>query len=83
VIDVLGVVVSTATVGFSNELAVDGLGDAGQPAVGVVTVAHRTPVCTCGWAGRPRAAQFLARHDAWMHAATYGCVPGVPFVAAR
>jgi hypothetical protein len=26
---------------------------------------------------------FLARHDAWMHAAATGCVPGVPFVWAR
>jgi hypothetical protein len=74
---------STATVGFLNELPVNGLGDAGRQAVGVVTVAHRTPTCTCGWTGRRRAAQFLARHDAWMHAANNGCVPGVPFVSAR
>jgi hypothetical protein len=38
-------------------------------------------MCTCGWTGRQRAALFLARHDAWMHAATTGCLPGVPFVA--
>jgi hypothetical protein len=75
--------VSTATVGYLNELAVDGSGDPGRQAVGVVTVTRRTPMCTCGWTGRRRAAQFLARHDAWMHAATRGCVPGVPFVAAR
>jgi hypothetical protein len=70
---------STATVGHLTELAVDGLGNA----VGVVTVAGRTPICTCGWAGRRRAAQFLARDDAWMHAADHGCLPGVPFVSAR
>jgi len=23
---------------------------------------------------------FLARHDAWMHAAVSGCLPGGPFV---
>jgi hypothetical protein len=50
---------------------------------GVVTVVRRTPICTCGWAGRRRAALFLACHDAWMHAAASGCRPGVPFVAAR
>lgn len=49
-------------------------------AAGVVTVVHRTPTCTCGWVGRRRAALFLARHDAWMHAAATGCQPGVPFV---
>jgi hypothetical protein len=73
----------TATVGYWNELGIAGSGDVGQPAVGVVTVAHRTPMCTCGWAGRRRVAECLARHDAWMHAATYGCLPGVPFVAVR
>ena len=52
------------------------------PSVGVVTVVHRTATCTCTWAGRRRVALFLARHDAWMHAASNGCQPGVPFVAA-
>lgn len=47
---------------------------------GVVTILHRTPTCTCSWTGRRRAALFLARHDAWMHAATTGCTPGVPLV---
>jgi len=47
---------------------------------GVVTVVHRTPICTCGWAGRRRVALFLARDDAWMHAVATGCLPGVPFV---
>jgi hypothetical protein len=74
---------STATVGHLVESAADGLGDAGRLDDGVVTVAHRTPICTCGWTGRRRAAEFLARDDAWMHAADRGCVPGVPFVAAR
>jgi hypothetical protein len=50
---------------------------------GVVTVIRRTPVCTCGWIGRRRAAVFLARHDAWMHAAAAGCLPGVPLVRTR
>jgi hypothetical protein len=49
----------------------------------VVTVAHRTATCTCTWSGRRRVALFLARHDAWMHAASNGCQPGVPFVTAR
>jgi hypothetical protein len=50
---------------------------------GVVTVIGKTPVCTCTWAGRQRAALFLARHDAWMHAASAGCVPAVPLVVRR
>jgi hypothetical protein len=50
---------------------------------GVVTVVHRAPMCTCGWTGRRRVALFLARHDAWMHAASTGCLPGVPLVAGR
>jgi hypothetical protein len=54
---------------------------AGMLSPGVVTVLHRTPTCTCSWTGRRRAALFLARHDAWMHAATTGCMPGVPFVS--
>jgi hypothetical protein len=28
-------------------------------------------------------ALFLARHDAWMHAAITGCQPGVPFVVPK
>jgi hypothetical protein len=64
-----------AAVGYANESAVD------RSACGVVMVAYRTPMCTCRWTGRRRAALFLARHDAWMHAATTGCQPGVPFVA--
>ena len=44
----------------------------------VVTVVHRTPMCTCRWTGRRRCALFLARHDAWMHAADTGCQPSVP-----
>ena len=47
---------------------------------GVVTVSHRRASCTCRWTGRRRAALFLARHDAWMHAATSGCAPGVPLM---
>jgi hypothetical protein len=47
---------------------------------GVVTIADKTPRCTCTWTGRRRAALFLARHDAWMHAATTGCLPGVPLM---
>jgi hypothetical protein len=64
-----------AAVGYVNAPAVD------RSACGVVVVSHRTAGCTCGWKGRRRAALFLARHDAWMHAATTGCLPGVPFVA--
>lgn len=66
-----------AVLGYLNEPALD------RTTAGVVTVAHRTPMCTCGWAGPRRAALFLARHDGWIHAAATGCVPGVPFVAAR
>jgi hypothetical protein len=64
-----------AAAGYLNASAVD------RSASGVVVVCHRTPICTCNWAGRRRAVLFLARHDAWMHAATTGCHPGVPFVA--
>ncbi|MBE1548801.1 hypothetical protein GGC64_002825 [Mycobacterium sp. OAS707] len=66
----------TAVLGYLNESVEATLS-------GVVTVAHRTPGCTCGWVGRRRIALFLARHDAWMHAATRGCLPGVPFVTSR
>ena len=66
----------TAVLGYLNELSV-------ATASGVVTVVHRTAVCTCKWTGRRRAALFLARHDAWMHAAATGCSPGVPFVTER
>ena len=66
----------TAVLGFLNESGIETLS-------GVVTVAHRTPACTCGWAGRRRVALFLARHDAWMHAAASGCLPGVPLVTTR
>jgi hypothetical protein len=73
-----------AAVGYMNESAADGPGGGAtidrRPA-GVVMVSHRTPMCTCSWTGRRRAAVALARHDAWMHAATTGCVPAVPFVA--
>jgi hypothetical protein len=69
--------VGIAVAGCVDEPVVD------RMAAGVVTVSDRTARCTCGWTGRRRAAQFLARHDGWMHAATAGCVPGVPFVAAR
>jgi len=68
--------VGTAVLDYLNESGAATLS-------GVVTVAHRTPACTCGWAGRRRVTLFLARHDAWMHAATTGCLPGVPFVTAR
>ena len=71
-----------AAVAFMNEMALDGPWDVYGLSEGVVTVAYRTPTCTCGWAGRRRAAVFLARHEAWMHAVATGCVPGVPFVAA-
>jgi hypothetical protein len=64
-----------AAVAYLNESAID------RGAGGVVVVTHRVPMCTCRWTGRRRAALFLARHDAWMHAATTGCQPGVPFVA--
>jgi hypothetical protein len=57
--------------------------DAGWRRAGVVTVEIAGPTCTCGWTGRRRGALFLARHDAWMHAAKTGCVPGVPFVLVR
>lgn len=67
----------TVAVGYADESALD------RMTTGVVTVADRTPRCTCGWTGRRRAAQFIARHEAWMHAATAGCVPGVPLVTAR
>ena len=77
-----GVVVGTAVVGYLTEPVVDASASVGA-ASGVVTVAHRTPACTCGWTGRRRAALFLARHDAWMHAAGTGCQPGVPFVTER
>jgi hypothetical protein len=70
-----------AAVAYMNDWAVDGSRGVDGLAAGVVTVAHRSGTCTCGWAGRRRAALFLARHDAWMHAATTGCRPGVPFVA--
>ncbi len=66
---------STATVGVGEPRT------AGQ-VVGMVTIAHRAPTCTCGWTGRRRFALFLARHDAWMHAARAGCHPGVPLVTA-
>ena len=65
----------TAVLDYPNESRAATLPD-------VVTVAHRTPACTCGWAGRRRFALFLAHHDAWMHAAASGCLPGVPFVTA-
>jgi hypothetical protein len=48
---------------------------------GVVTITDKTPMCTCAWIGRRRAALFLARHDVWMHAAITGCLPGAPLVA--
>jgi hypothetical protein len=67
----------TVAVGYAYESNVDRL------TAGVVTVAHRIPRCTCGWMGRRRRAQFMARHDAWMHAAATGCYPGVPLVMAR
>lgn len=73
-----------AAVGYGNESAADRQGSGAttdRPPVGVVMVAHRTPMCTCNWTGRRRVAVALARHDAWMHAATTGCVPAVPFVA--
>ena len=60
---------------YVDESAVD------RSTCGVVMVVHRIPMCTCGWTGRRRAELFRARHDAWMHAATTGCRPGVPFVA--
>jgi hypothetical protein len=68
--------VGTAVLGYLNESVEATLS-------GVVTVVHRTPGCTCGWTGRRRVALFLARHDAWMHAVTTGCLPGVPFVTSR
>jgi hypothetical protein len=68
--------VGTAVLGYLNESFEATL-------AGVVTVAHRTPVCTCGWIGHHRAAVFLARHDAWMHAAATGCLPGLPLVTSR
>jgi hypothetical protein len=84
----------TAVVACANESDVDGRAgfstvdlrptaqsNADRPAAGVVTVAQRTPRCTCGWTGKRRVALFLAGHDAWMHAAATGCVPGVPFVS--
>jgi hypothetical protein len=72
------VTVGTA-VGYLNELDV-AVPDSVGTFSGVVTVVDRAPVCTCGWSGRRRLAVFLARHDAWMHAAAVGCLPGVPFV---
>jgi hypothetical protein len=72
-----------AAVAYMNEPAVGGPLSLGGLSAGVVTVAHRTATCTCGWAGQRRAALCLARHEAWMHAAITGCEPGVPFVAAR
>jgi hypothetical protein len=77
-----GVVVGTAVIGYLAEWGTDGPGSSATLS-GVVTVARRTPTCTCGWMGRRRVALFLARHDAWMHAAAGGCLPGVPFVAQR
>jgi hypothetical protein len=77
-----GVVVGTAVLGYLDELIVDAPWGV-QAAQGVVTVARRTPACTCGWTGRRRIAVFLARHDGWMHAAGTGCQPGVPFVTQR
>lgn len=71
--------VGTAVVGHPKELGVAGPGGE-APLSGVVAVVDRTPVCTCGWSGRRRVAVFLARHDAWMHAVSAGCQPGVPFV---
>jgi hypothetical protein len=68
--------------GFMAEPRTDGPGRVATFS-GVVKVAHRTPTCTCGWRGRRRVALFLARHDAWMHAAANGCLPGVPFVTER
>ncbi|HTI78009.1 MAG TPA: hypothetical protein VL634_23610 [Mycobacterium sp.] len=70
---------STAVLGHRNRSDVAGPGGLAKLS-GVVTVVHRTPTCTCGWAGRRRIALFLARDDAWMHAAATGCLPGVPFV---
>ncbi len=55
--------------------------DASMVSVGVVRVVNRRARCTCSWSGRRRAAVFLARHDAWMHAALHGCVPGEPLVS--
>jgi hypothetical protein len=71
--------VGTAVLDYLTESGVAAPEGAGA-ASGVVTVARRTPACTCGWMGRRRAALFLARHDGWMHAAATGCLPGVPFV---
>jgi hypothetical protein len=72
-----------AAVAYRNESAVGGPWGLGGLTGDVVTVAHRTATCTCGWTGRRRGALFLARHEGWMHAATTGCEPGVPFVGAR
>lgn len=69
----------TAVVGYLTELG-DAVPGGMATISGVVTVVDRTPVCTCGWTGRRRRALFMARHDAWMHAAANGCQPGVPFV---
>jgi hypothetical protein len=74
--------VGTAVMGFLAEPRTDGPGRVATP-TGVVKVVHRTPACTCGWTGRRRVALFLARHDAWMHAAAGGCLPAVPFVTER
>jgi hypothetical protein len=70
---------STAVLGSRNESDIAAPGAAAaQP--GVVSVVDRTPICTCGWAGRRRLALFLARDAAWLHAVATGCLPGVPFV---
>jgi hypothetical protein len=74
--------VGTPVIGYLVESGTDGPG-AVATLSGVVTVAHRTPMCTCGWTGRRRFALFLARHDGWMHAAASGCLPGLPFVTER
>jgi hypothetical protein len=74
--------VGTAVVGYLTESGAGGPWGVATLS-GVVTVVNRTPTCTCGWTGRRRAALFLARHDAWMHAAVSGCLPGVPFVTGR
>lgn len=52
----------------------------GVVAVHEYGLAHRTAVCTCGWAGRRRYLKAAAEQDAWMHSIHDRCVVSVPLV---